>query len=373
MIAIQKSTLLHLFLIDQVGPATISKILESSFDGSKFSHQLEEIYNFSISDISKKFGLSLNIAKTIFDGLCDKKLLDEEIELIFKNKIDLISILDDEYPFDLANIHLPPTFLYCKGLALSSYEKKIAIVGSRNSTNYGREVIESFLPPLLVNGWTIVSGGALGIDTIAHKTSINLEGKTIAVLGSGLLSLYPSENIKLFNEIANGKGTLLSIFPMRTKPFKGNFPARNRVISGLSSGCIVVQAAQKSGALITAHYALEQGRGVFAVPGSIFDDLSMGCNKLIMQGAKPVTSVWDILEDFGECGGPSLSDVHANEEPLQIKAEEDPFLVLLQKPISIDELSIKSGQDVFSLQEKLFDMQLEGSVEQDFVGLWKRV
>ncbi len=178
---------------------------------------------------------------------------------------------------------------------------------------------------------------------------------------------YPWENRNLFREVVEKGGTLVSPFPLTLKPFPGNFPARNRIISGLSRGCIVIQAAKKSGALITARFALEQGRQVFAVPGSIFDNLSVGCHRLIAEGARLASSFEDILEEFGEAVQKKSSDKVGTTE------NADPVLECLREALSIDELTLKLNMDVATLQDRLFELQLKGKAQQNFAGYWERV
>ena len=212
-------------------------------------------------------------------------------------KIQEISIENKLYPEQLRNIYDAPLKLYVLGNVELLNQKGIAIVGSRNATEYGKEVAMQISKELSKNGINIISGLALGIDTYAHIGNIlsNSIGKTIAVLGSGLDKIYPKQNIELAIKIIKEGGCIVSEYPLGTKPEKGNFPQRNRIISGLSRGVLVVEASKKSGALITADFALEQGREVFSVPGTITSVMSEGCNMLIKDGAKVVLSSEDIL------------------------------------------------------------------------------
>jgi len=209
--------------------------------------------------------------------------------------VGAVFILDKEYPALLKQIHLPPIILYCRGAKLSN--NNFSIVGSRKGSIYAENVCKHIIPKL-IDQYTIISGGALGVDSMAHKEAIKSGGRTVAVLGSGFLQPYPRENIDLFRAIVDNGGTVISPFNLKMEPLKGNFPARNRIIAGMSVGTLVVQAAVKSGAHITAAFALEQGREVFAVPGSIFEEISLGCHSLIQQGAKLVSCPEDILEEI---------------------------------------------------------------------------
>ena len=228
-------------------------------------------------------------------------LLDEELALLEKHSITLLTPFDNNFPEDLKQIHHPPMVLYCKGAPIEPAAKRLAIVGSRKANDYAKQVIQSLVPSLVEHGWAIVSGGAEGADTMAHQAVLDAGGNTIAVLGAGLLTPpFPASNKQLFERMVAHGGTLVSPFSLRTPADRTTFPQRNRIISGLSLGSVVVQAAQRSGALITARFALEQGRQVFAVPGLVNDDLSYGSHHLIKQGAKLVSTVSDIFEEFGE-------------------------------------------------------------------------
>ncbi len=297
--------LVHLNLIDGVGPATIAR-LRTLFTN------LSDIYNIKKPEREHQFGFSSALAQKIVEGLSDIRVLHVELELLYKNNVRMITVLDDAYPMLLREIHVPPAVLYYRGSPLWSSDQMISLVGSRKADSYGRLIVQKIVPPLMDLGWITVSGGAIGIDGMVHQETLEAGGKTIAVLGSGLLCPYPPVNGPLFEDIVRKGGMVVSSFSLRTSALAGNFPARNRIIAGLSRGCVVVQAAARSGALITAGYALEQSRDVFAVPGRIDDSLSEGCNQLIKQGAKPVCDVSDILEEY--------------EQPVSSGAVEDSML-----------------------------------------------
>lgn len=212
-------------------------------------------------------------------------------------KIEEISIESKEYPEQLREIYDAPLKLYILGNKEILKKPGIAIVGSRKATEYGKKVALQFSKDLSKSGINIISGLALGIDTCAHLGTLYPDniGKTIAVLGSGLDEIYPKQNIELAKQIINCGGCIISEYPLGTKPEKLHFPQRNRIISGLSKGILIIEASEKSGSLITADFALEQGREVFAVPGNISSPTSVGTNNLIKQGAKLVTSYEDIL------------------------------------------------------------------------------
>ncbi len=213
-------------------------------------------------------------------------------------KIEVITILDKGYPRNLKGIDSAPSVLYYKGILDSLEKDSVAIVGSRRMTSYGREVTEKFSGELSSFGVTIISGLARGVDTCAHRASLSAGGKTVAVLGNGLDSVYPPENTKLADEIIKAKGALISEYPLGYPVLPTNFPARNRIVSGLSSAVIVIEGAEKSGTLLTASHAAEQGKTVFAVPGQITSLLSGAPLFLLKNGAQMATCTKDILDEL---------------------------------------------------------------------------
>ncbi len=223
--------------------------------------------------------------------------LDSFLQACKEKEIHILCLEDSEFPVNLKQIYDPPPVIYYRGRLNKEDLFSIGIVGSRKMTPYGRRVTCMLVKELVRNGFTIISGMARGIDGIAHQTALEEGGRTIAVLGSGVDIIYPKEHTKLYSEIIQS-GAVLSTFPPKTAPEKGNFPARNRIISGLAYGTVVVEAGLRSGALITAEQALEQNREVFAVPGSIFGTMSQGTNRLIQNGAKLTTCVQDILDEL---------------------------------------------------------------------------
>ncbi len=211
-------------------------------------------------------------------------------------KIEEITIDSKEYPEKLKNIYDPPRKIYLIGNKSLLYQKGIAIVGARDATQYGKKIAYNLAKELSEQNIVIISGLALGIDSYAHTGTV--QGRTIAVLGSGIDNIYPKENLELAREIIKNKGCIISEYPLGTKPERLHFPQRNRIISGLSNGVVVIEASKKSGALITAEFALEQGKEVFAVPGDINKKQSEGTNQLIKDGAILLTSATDILENI---------------------------------------------------------------------------
>ena len=387
--------LLHLSLVQGVGSASVFKLLKSIQTNSSAEKveefvfeekNLDDLYSYSEQDFCR-LGIQTKTAQSLFTYLRDTSQLEEEIKLIEKYKIDLITILDEDYPKILKQIHTPPTVLYCRGAKLNSFKKNIAIVGARKAGNYAKAVSDHLVKGLVDHGWNTISGGAIGVDAMVHKATLAAGGKTVAVLGSGLMEPYPLKNKELFRDIIKSGGVVVSSFPLKMLPLKENFPARNRIIAGLGRGCLLVQAAQKSGARITAQFALEEGKVVFAVPGLVCDELSVGCHELIKEGAKLTSSLQDILEEFGE------TVVHEEEfvEDVEIAANvssskkskeektkkriikfDDPILRALDDSMSLDELGGVVDMDMVELQGKLFELQLEGKVKQNFAGSWER-
>lgn len=257
---------------------------------------VKRIYNATEKEILKVDGMSDKIVQNMQKAK-DSKLLEKYEKYILKNDIKIINISDDNYPAKLKNIYAPPITIFAKGDISLLSSKAIAIVGSREPSKYGICVAEKFSKELSKEGITIVSGLARGIDTFAHIGALSSFGKTIAVLGSGIDVVYPKENAKYYREISE-KGLIISEYIVGTAPESKNFPQRNRIISGLSDGVLVVEARKNSGTMITTDFALEQGKELYVIPGNITSNLSVGTNNLIKEGAKLVTDVCEILEDL---------------------------------------------------------------------------
>jgi DNA processing protein len=383
--------ILHLSLIENIGPATVKRIVDSMRSDVTAS----DLYSFSVQNWINFVGLTEAVAQKIVDGLSNTKVLEAELLLIERHAVKWVTILDDEYPLLLGQIYSPPPVLYWYGGSFDDTKKHIAIVGSRAVNLYGERVTKTLVPDLVAADVVIVSGGALGVDALSHDATLQAGGKTIAVLGSGLLNMYPARNKPLFKKIIDSGGLVLSSFPLLMEPLPGNFPARNRIIAGLSHGSLVVQAAQKSGALITAHYALEQGRDVFAVPGAIDDALSAGCHELIQNGAKLVTCAADIVEECAMNIHKSVvrdiqTTLHDAQQLIQknstqsiVEKVDDAYSDLsdIQKKIvyackqsaSLDDIIQATDLSMSVVQSELFNLQLDGKVMQDFIGMWKTI
>jgi len=295
-------------------------------------------------------------------------LLQQAKDWLTRTSHHLITFLDEDFPPLLAEMADPPMLLYGKGRRELLAQNCLAIVGSRNATPQGEANAEAFGQALSSAGLTIVSGLALGIDAAAHRGGLKGHGSTIAVVGTGLDRVYPARNKLLAHEIAE-KGLLLSEFALGTISAPGHFPRRNRIISGLSHGVLVVEAALNSGSLITARQALEQGREVMAIPGSIHSPLSKGCHALIKQGAKLVESAQDVIE---ELAWPVMPAIQSGPEPAAPQFE--PLLQHLgHDPVNIDLLAERCGLTVDALSAKLLTLELEGRVAQLPGGRYQRL
>lgn len=317
--------------------------------------------------------LSDNRGETWQKFLERKKLinLEEEWEKLINNQVDLILISDNKYPLPLKEIHQPPLGLYIKGELINELPK-IAIVGTRKSTNYGKQITEKLARELSEAGVVVVSGLAEGIDTFSHKSTIEAGGQTIAVLGTGFNRIFPSFNIKLAEKISKN-GCLISQYYPDTIGARHQFPARNKIISGISIGVVVVEAPEKSGALITAKIALEQNREVFAIPGSVFSQNSIGPNELIKQGAKLVSSIEDILIELNL----PLPEKNNLSQKNNLTLEERIILEIIKKldspigkPKIADEIIAESGFSPQKTNELLTMLTLKSLIEDSDGKYW---
>lgn len=292
----EKRYWIWLSLIKNLGPRRKLKLLE-------LYKTPDKIYTLTKEELLKVEGIGEETVKNIIESK-DKKIIEKHIQYMKNNKIDIITINEESYPQTLKEIYDSPVSLYIKGNKKILNGDNMGIVGCRECTEYGKKAAKYFAYNLTKENINVVSGLARGIDSYAHlgslSTVLDVEkikncGKTIAVIGNGLDIVYPRENTELANEIVRSGGAIISEYPCGTSPDKMNFPARNRIISGISKGIIVVEAKAKSGTLITVDFALEQGRDVYVVPGNINSINSVGTNDLIKQGAKLVSIYKDIL------------------------------------------------------------------------------
>ena len=285
----EKQYKIWISLINNLGIKKYRKLIKKF--GSK-----KEIWNLSKSQIIK-IGIDEKTAEML-TNLQIKQDIGRHINYMEKNKIEIISIEEKEYPKLLMQIPNPPINIYVKGNVKALNETNIAIIGCREATEYGKQIAQKISSQLATSGLNIVSGLARGIDSQAHLGALQVKKKTIAVVANGLDTIYPEENTKLAEQILEYNGSIISEYPLGVKAKKQYFPMRNRIISGLCNGILVVESKPKSGTLITVDFALEQGRDVFAIPGNIDSINSLGTNNLINQGAKLVTSYKDILEEY---------------------------------------------------------------------------
>ncbi len=305
--------------------------------------------------------------------------LEKEFMEIEKHHVHVITWDDDEYPEQLKMIFDPPPLLYVKGNVFQSYEVMISVVGSRKASTYGRTVCEHLCREFAVKGMSVVSGMARGIDSAAHRGTLKANGRTIAVLGCGVDVIYPPENARLYDQILE-KGAIISELPMSTKPDRGNFPARNRIISGMSLATVVVEAGGQSGALITADMALEQGRDVFAVPGNITSASSKGTNRLIKQGAALIEHADDVLnaiplelsreiqqglqQEFSPRPTRSAEQPGTLSLPPLTPTEQQVFDVIEQQPLHIDQIIVRTDLPSGTVSATLMMLEMKNVIRQ---------
>lgn len=368
-------TLLHLSLISGIGPTTSKKLAQVMLEKNI------DLYALTVSDFMG-LGFGQVVSQKLVTGLSDTDAFEKEGGLLEKTGIYWTTLVDAEYPQALLHTYAPPPVLYWQGAVVWNDRPLLSVVGSRDGTLYGRRIIETVLAACVQEGMGIVSGGARGIDTMAHEFTVAQGGVTVVVLGSGLLRPYPASNKKLFLDVMHKGGAVVSCFPLQKEAQPWQFPVRNRIIAGMARGCLVVQAAHESGALITANYALNEGRNVYAVPGHFDDPLSAGCHQLLTQGAQITVSADVILQDYGLFvpGRPAAKSLPEKEPYVQktivsekkIEKKLHPLVSLCTAPISFDELVERTQRDENELKLELFELQLNGMLQQDFAGLWSR-
>jgi DNA processing protein len=328
----------------------------------------EAVFQADPDRLEEVEGIRRNTASAIAGHKKDEGI-ERELDALEKAGIGILTFLDPAYPPLLKTIHDPPIFLYYKGRPSAKDAECLALVGSRSGSSYGIRTTERLARGLAQAGLTVVSGMAVGIDAAAHNGALMAYGRTVAVLGSGLDVIYPRENERLFHRIAES-GMVVSEFPLGTLPERQNFPIRNRIISGMSLGVVIVEAASRSGSLITARLALDQGREVFAVPGNVESLKSSGTNSLIKQGAKLVEHVQDILEEIRWSGkgiseGPAPEPAGQVGPPIHLPEEEARIYALLEgRTLQVDEIVRLSGLGISSVLVLLLNLELKGLVKQ---------
>lgn len=341
-------------LMPQIGPIRLRKL-------RAYFSSLQNAWEANSSEL-RAAGLEEKIAEKIIEN---RKKIDPDVELqkLEKENIKIVTQDDKDFPKNLLEISSSPMMLYVKGELLPD-EFCIGIVGSRKISEYGKRIAEDFARGLSGSGVTLVSGMAYGVDTIAHWQCVKQKQRTIAVLGSGIdeKSIYPSSNRQIAKEIATC-GCVISEYPIGTPPLKQNFPARNRIISGISKGVLVIEASHTSGSLHTARFALEQNREVFAVPGSIYSKNSEGTNNLIKMGAKSACKIEDILEEFNFETNPEIREA---KKIIPDSPEEELILnnLSFDEALHIDKLAIATQIKTASLSSLLTLMEMKGMIKE---------
>lgn len=335
-----------------IGPARLTALL--AVCGSIEAAWKASIQQLQAANLDKRSQENLLLARRQID-------LAAEWQRIGRTGAHVLTWDDEHYPANLRETDAPPPVLYVRGELRPEDMLAVAIVGTRRASAYGREVAHMAATELVHNNVTVISGLALGVDTVAHRAALEAGGRTIAVLGSGVDQVYPTQNRELADAII-ANGALVSEYPMGTRPEANNFPPRNRIISGLSRGVVIVEASQRSGALITAQFAAEQGREVFAVPGSILHPGSAGCNELIRQGATPFLSVNDVLDQLNFV-------TFSTQVMVRQSTPADPFeaqlmTILTQEACHIDDLVRRTALPSSQVSSLLTLLELKGMVRQ---------
>jgi len=346
-----------LSLIPGVGSVLFRRLLEQ-FKGP------EAVFKASLKELLTVEGVGERVAREILKGPSEKEA-EREWDLLQKVGGKILTLSNPLYPKRLKEIYDPPPLLYVRGDLKAEDNLALSIVGSRKTSPYGRWITEKISQEIARQGVTVVSGMARGIDSFAHRGALSGGGRTLAVLGCGVDVVYPPENRNLYQQIID-HGAVLSEFPMESPPEAIHFPRRNRIISGLSIGVVVVQASAESGSLITADYALEQGREVFAIPGNIGSEGSRGTNRLIKDGAKLVESSRDILEEILPQWEKEKEGVSTPPDPEQGLATEEKavYRLLGDSPLHIDGIIRESRLDPGTVSSLLINLELKGLITQ---------
>jgi DNA processing protein len=352
--------IIRLKLIPEIGDRAIQTIIENC------PEFMTETIKF---DYIKRF-LSLRKIKSFKENFRNiEPEFDKILKDIEKEKLSYVNITESQYPASLRAIFDPPIILFYKGNINYDFSKSIAIVGTRKFSLYGKDICIKFADEFARNGFTVISGLALGIDTIAHRAVLKNSGKCIGVVGHGLSHIYPSSNFALYDSILENDGCIISEFFPNTEPLPAYFPLRNRIISGLSYSTLVIEAAVKSGSLITARSAFEQNRNVYAIPADLTRSNSQGCNELIKtQIAKLVISPEDILKDY-DIGFPKMISIDLSS--FSTESQQVINLLTVDK-LSLEEIIEMSGLSVSDVSSILMELELEGVVLKNDQEKWSR-
>ncbi len=353
-----RDSIIALNMLPKIGPVRVRRLLE--YFGSAPS-----ILKASNNALTQVQGIGNETAK-ILTGWEDLIDLSKELEDAKSRDIKIVIESDDNYPSSLQNMYDPPLALYIWGTLSETDKHSISMVGSRKTSNYGRETARKLAMQLASAGFTIISGMARGIDTYSHEGAIAANGRTIAVIGSGLGQIYPPENMTLAEKIAGGNGAVVSEFPLNTTPDKKTFPMRNRIVAGWSNATLVVECPQWSGSMITANLATEMGKPIYAVPGSIDRPSSAGCNHLIRQGATLITKAEDILEDFSTLPLFEIPQAELITEKRQNLSpeEQNVFQHLSKEDISLDRLVTLTSLSMPQLLPALLKLEMKKCIKQ---------
>jgi len=344
--------------IEGLGP---KKILELAPDQAK----LEFLWNKSLNDIMEAFNIDAKFARKLINTRV-KNDLHEKIHLIKGKGIHLISYFDERYPYQLKEIHDPPVLLFCIGnmkLLETEFGSMLGVVGTRKPTPYGVKMTESITKELASAGVTIVSGLARGIDAIAHNSCVESYGKTIAVLGCGCDVVYPKRNRYIYEGILSNGGLIMSEFLPGTQPLRHHFPKRNRIISGLSAGVLVMEAGENSGSLITAKYALDQGRFIMTLPGNVSNPMAKGSFKLLKEGAVPIGAAQDVLDELEIM--PPCPILSSNQYDTSLEKA-----LAMIEPATADQISALLGEDVYDIMLQLTILEMAGKIKRMPGGLY---
>lgn len=342
--------------LPDVGPVTLNRWIALRGD-------IKSLFTASESDLKHAGFNSKQIASTKNP---DWQVAEQDLRWCEKNQCHLLTILDSFYPTLLKEIHDAPCLLFAQGNIALLNKPQLAIVGSRNPTQTGKDLAQQFAQQLSAHGLCITSGFAIGIDAASHRGALLNSGKTIAVFGTGLKMRYPTVHHSLADDILTKQGTLISEFPPDELPHAHHFPRRNRIISGLSMGVLIVEAAVRSGSLISARYALEQGREVFAIPGSIHNPLARGCHQLIRQGAKLVETAKDILEELNMFKSEItlIKEEIVTKTRLPLNKKMRAFLPQIGYEVtSFDTIMLRSGLTAGEVSSMLLILELQGYVQ----------
>ncbi len=372
MISEREATIL-LNMVSGIGYARYRKLKEYFGSASAVFEQQER-------DLQQVGNINAKLAERIFKAPqeCD---YDGEMSCAARGGAQIFTLADEDYPEILRNLPDPPLVLYVKGYLPEFDERAIAVVGSRRMTRYGEKVTGEITSVLAENGFIIVSGLAFGVDTVAHRTTLECGGKTVAVLGGGLVKVHPQENIPLAKRIVDTGGAVISEFPMRFPVSRQSFPRRNRIVSGLCSGVVVTEAGVESGAMLTANLANDFGRTVFAVPGNVDNPQSRGCNELIRQGAVLVEKGEDILEHYN-CllglfphVGEAVEPYEGVPDLTRISEADQKILTFLEESggMSVEELHQKSEIPTGELLSMLMRLEMNRKVERGAGALYRKL